>query len=62
MNVMSLTSRLITQPFIQAQINENTKLRVTGLCEGKSQVIGEFPTQRASNAENVSNWWRHYEG
>ena len=27
------------------------KLRVTGLCEGNSPVTGEFPTQRASNAE-----------
>ena len=27
------------------------KLRVTGLCEGNSPVTGEFPAQRASNAE-----------
>ena len=24
------------------------------------QVTGEFPAQRASNAENVSIWWRHH--
>ena len=30
------------------------KLRVTGLCVGNSPVTGEFPAQRASNAENVS--------
>ena len=36
------------------------KLRVTGLCEGNSPVTGEFPTQRASYAENVSIWWRHH--
>ena len=35
------------------------KLRVTGLCEENSPVTGEFPAQRASNAGNVSNWWRH---
>ena len=23
------------------------------------QLTGEFPAQRASNAENVSIWWRH---
>ena len=34
------------------------KLRVTGLCEGKPPVTGEFPAQRASNAENASIWWR----
>ena len=28
-----------------------SKLRVTGLCEGNLPVTGEFPTQRASNAE-----------
>ena len=30
------------------------------LCAGKSPVTGEFPAQRASNAENVSIWWRHH--
>ena len=39
---------------------KTSKLRVTGLCEGKSPVTGEFPAQRASNAENVSIWWRHH--
>ena len=37
------------------------KLRVTGLSVGNSPVTGEFPAQRASNAENVSIWWRHHE-
>ena len=36
------------------------KFRVTGLCEGNSPVTGEVPAQRASNAENVSTWWRHH--
>ena len=36
------------------------KLRVTGLCVGNSPVTGEFPAQMASNAENVSIWWRHH--
>ena len=39
---------------------KTSKLRVTGLCAGNSPVTGEFPTQRASNAENVSIWWRHH--
>ena len=37
------------------------KLHITGLCEGNSPVTGEFPTQRASNAENVSILWRHHD-
>ena len=32
---------------------KTSKLRDTG--------TGEFPAQRASNAENVSIWWRHHE-
>ena len=39
---------------------KTSKLRVTGLCEGNSPVTGEFPSQRASNAENVFVWWRHH--
>ena len=53
-------SPLFTQPFIQAQIKENIKLRVTGLCAGTSSVTCDFPAQMASNAENVSIWWRHH--
>ena len=37
-----------------------SKLRVTGLCAGSSPGTGEFPSQMASNAENVSIWWRHH--
>ena len=37
-----------------------SKLRVTGLCEENSPVTGEFPTQRASNTENISIGWRHH--
>ena len=39
---------------------EASKLRVIGLCAGNSPVTGEFPAQMASNAENVSIWWRHH--
>ena len=39
---------------------KTSKLRVTGLCAGKSPGTGEFPTQMASYAENVSIWWRHH--
>ena len=39
---------------------KTSKLRVTGLCERNSPVTGEFHTQRARNAENVSIWGRHH--
>ena len=39
---------------------KTSKLRVTGLCAGNSPGTGELPAQKASNAENVSIWWRHH--
>ena len=44
----------------KAQIKQTSKPHVTGLCEGNSQVTGEFPAQKASNAENVSIWWHDH--
>ena len=35
-------------------MKKKSKLRVTGLCEGNLPGTGEFPTQKASNTENVS--------
>ena len=56
----STSSRLFTQPFIQTQIKENIKApRHWPLC-GEFTETGEFPAQMASNAENVSIWWRHH--
>ena len=40
---------------------KTSKLRVTGLCAGNSPETGEFPAQMASNAENVSIWWRQHD-
>ena len=37
-----------------------SKLRITSLFVGNSPGTGEFPTQMASNAENVSIWWCHH--
>ena len=51
--------RLINRLF-RRRSKTTSKLRVTGLCEGNSPVTGEFPAQRASNAEIVSIWWRHH--
>ena len=43
------------------ETSTTSRLRVTGLCAGNPPVTGEFPVQMASNAENVSIWWRHHE-
>ena len=44
----------------ECRSKKTTKPCVTGLCEGNSPVTGEFRSQRASNAEKVSIWWRHH--
>ena len=39
---------------------KTSKLRFAGLCAGNSPRTGEFHAQMASNASNVSIWWRHH--
>ena len=57
-----ITSLSIVYSTVYSDADKKTpKLRVTGLCEGNSPGTGEFPAQMASNAENVSIWWRHHE-
>ena len=46
---------MFAQPFVHAQISEN----IPRHCPLWG-VTGEFPAQMASNAENVSIWWRHH--
>ena len=55
----SPASPLFSQPFMRRS-KKTSKLRVTGHCVGNSPVSGEFLAQTASNAENVSIWWRHH--
>ena len=52
----------LTSPIIDASIVSST------VCSGADQrkhqssaVAGGFPSQRASNLENVSIWWRHHD-
>ena len=50
----------LLRPLIRRTSKKTSKLRVTGLCAGNSPGTGEFSAQMASNAENVSIWWRHH--
>ena len=50
----------LLQDLFKRRSKKTSKLRVTGLCAGNSPETGEFPAQMASNAENVSIWWRHH--
>ena len=45
---------------IQRISKKTSKVNVTGLCTRNSLGTGEFPAQMASNAKNVSIWWRHH--
>ena len=46
--------------YLGADQRKHQKLRLTSLCAGNSPGTGEFPTQMASNAENISFWWNHH--
>ena len=61
--VSQITSLTIVYSAVYSGTDQmkTSKLRVTGLCGGYSPGTGEFPAQRASNAENDSIWWRHHE-
>ena len=59
--IMVAMASLSTWPTVYSGADKETsKLCVTGLFEGKSPVTGQSPTQLASNAENVSIWWRYH--
>ena len=51
---------MFAQSFVQAQIKKISKVCVTGLCEANPPLTDGFSSQRASNAEHVSIWWRHH--
>ena len=55
-----ITGISVVYRLFKPRSKKTSTLRVTGLCAGNSPVTGEFPAQRASNAENVSIWWCHY--
>ena len=46
--------------FFRRRSKKTLKFRDTGLCAGNSPVTSEFSSQRFSDAENVSIWWRHH--
>ena len=46
---------------LRRKSKKTSKLSVTGLCAGNSPGAGWFPTQMASNVENVSIWWCHHD-
>ena len=58
--VSQTPSLTIVYSTVYSGADQRNKFRITDLCEGNSPVTGEFPAQRASNAQNVSILWRHH--
>ena len=56
-----MASAITSVSIVYQRSKKTSKFRVTGLWEGNSPVTGEFHAQRASNAKNVSIWWRYHE-
>ena len=50
---------LFVELIIRCKSKKTSKLRIIGLCNGNPMAISGFPSQRASNAKNVSIWRRH---
>ena len=55
-----ITGLTIVDPFIQAQIEESIKAPRHWPLYGEFTGDRWIPQQMASNAENVSIWWRHH--
>ena len=47
--------------FFRHSANKTSKLNITGPLWGESTITGGFPSQRHSNAENISMSWSHHE-
>ena len=56
-----ITSLTIVYSIVYSDANQR-KHQSSASLAGNSPVTGEFPSQMASNAENVSIWWRHHDG
>ena len=56
-----ITNLTIVYSSVYSGADQRKHQSSTGLCAGNSPGTGEFPAQMASDAENVSIWWRHHD-
>ena len=59
--VSQITSLTIVYSTVYSDAHQRKHQSVTGLFVGNTPETGEFPAQMASNAEDISIWWRHYD-
>ena len=52
----AMTSQIISFMIVYSTVYSGADQR-----KHQSSASGEFPAQRASNAENASIWWRHHD-
>ena len=57
--ITSLTS-VYSTVYSGADQSKHQSSALLAICAGNSPGTGELPAQMASNAENVSIWWRHH--
>ena len=57
----AMASQITRRKYSGTDQRKHQSSALLALCAGNSPVTGEFPAQRASNAENVSIRWRHHE-
>ena len=57
----SPSSQIFPNRLLKCKSKKTPKFHISGLCDGNSPVTSEFPTQRASNTDNVFTLWRHHD-
>ena len=55
-----VSNHLRPNRLFRCRSKKTSKLCVAGICEGNPPVTGGLASQRATNAEKVSIWWRHH--
>ena len=58
--VSQITSLTIVYSTADSRADQRKYESFASLAFVRGIVTGEFPAQMASNAENVSSWWRHH--
>ena len=56
----AMVSQITSLIIVNSSVYSSSDDRALRRGEENSPVAGEFPAQRASNAENVSSWWCHH--
>ena len=55
-------SNCLLKCLFRRRSKKTLKPHIAGICEGNPPVTSGFPSQRASDMENVPIWWSHHVG